>query len=88
MKASPQLRLPVYLVSLLLLLSTGVPSGWSQTRDRLVPYTPGQKLTGPIILHSWGSKEMADLMIAWESGFMRYQPESCDELSSMECDQV
>lgn len=75
MKASPQLRLSVYLVSLLLLLSTGVPSGWSQTRDHLAPYTPGLKLTGPIILHSWGSKEMADLMTTWESGFMQYQPE-------------
>ena len=74
MKSSPYLSVAAWYLRLFLVLSMVASSAWAQGTDHLAPYSPGQKLPGPEILHSWGSNEMADLMVAWESGFMRYQP--------------
>lgn len=57
------------------LLTVGAAVAHGQSYQQLAPYKPEQKITGPEILRSWGSNEMAGLMGAWEAAFMRYQPE-------------
>jgi phosphate transport system substrate-binding protein len=74
MKKAP--RLPGLVALLPLMLgSVFISVVEAQSVPQLAPYKPETKLRGPEVLRSWGSKEMADLMRLWESGFEHYQPE-------------
>ena len=77
MKKSPNLYRrflvsPLFVLLGPVLIATTVKA---QSPPQLVPYKPEMKLARPEILRSWGSKEMADLLHSWETGFERYQPE-------------
>jgi phosphate transport system substrate-binding protein len=52
-----------------------VPVVSAQAPSGFAAYQPTLNIDGPVILRSWGSDEMVGMMSAWESGFMRFQPQ-------------
>src|SRR5713226_5248904 len=45
----------------------------AQSLNDLPQYKPGQRVSE--VIRSWGSDDMADLMMSWEKGFRKYQPD-------------